>query len=392
MQVGAYEITEQWRGDGSPTVWQWGDSATSVATVLDVAKVQVAGGFADGSTGYVRPSDVSKLLLGYARYDPNTRKISRTLPVNIALADWLYAEKITNMHGLGKALVPLAFVPIQSGGYTTLKLAMFQRWRCTVLFTGRNYDVLSDAEAALVGGEWCRFVEKEYHPGIEIVQRRQGQFYFANGPQANDPFPMGITRRSPKATVKWTWRQVPARAVLLPNGVLSPKITACLGCVNHAAFPPGSAPNDPGFTGFAAPQLLAQALGQFAAQVLNTANRPPPDSYGPYTLLLTQVGVKPYLAPTSPGDLGILGTNSVPRYVDLEFYFSHFDPAMEPGVDYGGYAGHLLVPAAGDGTTAASQASYYYLATAVKNPDAATRMAGRKLYEPIDFANLFATL
>lgn len=371
MQIGNLWFEEQWREE-SPSVYQFDEEHTASTITFDVTRPNTP----LEADGYIAPSEIAKVMLHWSSYDRQARRIRRHLPMSLYDPGWLYAHRICNMHGLGASTPMRPVNPIP--GYTIFGNAKFKRWRVTALFDSLPYEVYPDQ---LVTKEYQRYVIRQYTPGIECITRRNGQYFFANGPGTvfGQPFAMGINRRVAKSHITWEQKNVPVRAVMGPNMTLSPNIVRGLGCVNLRPFPQVSTAFDP--SGVPAGTVLnvgATVDGQFVYE----------NCFGPETLLLTQVGYKLEESPVYYADAGITNFTTLTRSLSLVFHFLHFDPPQDPGQDYGGYGGHNLVPA----VAANRYANYFYVASAVQSIVRADAMAGPKLYETYDFERLFETL
>lgn len=360
MIINGMTFVEQHRAE-SPTISAWGDNETNVAATFDVIQD-------DANPNYILQSDIAKTVLHYATYDQTSRKILRHMPMCLEDCEWLFATKITNMHGIGAAQIILPNAATRRNGFDHFKWAAFRHYRCTVLFQSLPFEVLPDSQ---VTKEHQRWVERFATLGIDQRQRRQGQYYYGNGPQGPPnpaSFPMGLIQRTPVNHIQWVWRNVPHRAVFLPNGVLSPNISRCLGRVNKLDWPLEVGVGDPGFA------------GDFQVNIQGD-NNPPRTCFRKNTLLLTQVATKASEAPVRPLATGTL-TSTVPRCWDITFSFDHLDPLLDPSYNYSDF-GHQLVPS----TLQNSDTAFYsYVATA-KNDG-----TGPRLYVDADMDLLFTPL
>lgn len=189
-------------------------------------------------------------IIGYTERLPSGR-LGRGLPKAHPLMPWLYASRITNIVGIGRAAGTEAAAPQLEVEPITSAAASYPYYELTVEFTPRMYAVfkddwvetesmtyyLSDNSSATktIRREWTRYTDYEILPAPELITAQQGQSFFVTSTGAISPysaaspphsFPFqGFPRIvSPRSSVVFRWFQVPFGYVDSENSYLDQHI------------------------------------------------------------------------------------------------------------------------------------------------------------------------
>lgn len=273
--------------------------------------------------------------------------------------DFLYASKF-DAEGLG---VPLDRVCID--GTNEDAVARYQNARCTITFTTRTYDILTDSqmyalEPTMDESSWRRYVTRLIRPSGEIFtfQAGDGGFFYSFGAATSSTAcQTGINKLVISYNWAVTWHQIPIAAVpsnLYNPGCVNPAIDNCLGTVNSTTF-------------------QGAKQGQ---------------------LLLLAVEIKPMVSP--------LGE----RIFDITYMFKFFAPGMKgypegyhysPVPNFTIFAGHnhVLVPPVKIPTTSTLTSNWYEvlsdktIAASTTPTNFIAKTDGLNIYDFREFRNLF---
>jgi hypothetical protein len=251
--------------------------------------------------------------------------LHRSLPLRSSDFDWLWCTKVGSSQDMKFLDKFEAASDDQPDG------ARYQITRMHLIFEPLPYAVLDDDE---VDGEWQRFCEINFEPGIEVLTAEVGTFFFREGdPGTPGPdgkpvaFPGRLPLITPKGVMTIMWRKVPAEYVLDADGFPA-NLMKCMGRVNATDF-----------------------LGAPAGTLLMD-----PPKLQKYVMNLRSQGAIPVGQPAF--------------YYDVLLAARYFDPPK--GVPGSAYRGHQLAPWLRDG-------KYYYISRSDNSP----------VYPSIDFATAF---
>lgn len=213
-------------------------------------------------------------ILGYARR--NGDALSRKLPWRHPRWNWMYAEAIASVKGMG----PVGVL----GGRGTHQLYMV-----TVVFGVPAYEIAPDGEK-----EYNRWTEKRIKPCAQFLTIDRGEYMYADTEQVpatlrKEPIGSGPGLLIQDALITWTWRHVPHNYVMDRSGMPMNFLWA-IGKINAGYF--GGCPKG--------------------------------------TLLLESVDPEPVSAPVDPEKIG-RGSGKVPRLWDITITMKYRDPPTTPG-------------------------------------------------------------
>lgn len=214
---------------------------------------------------YLMPNEGSEILqaqiqaiLGYVEPLPSGR-LGRGLPKAYPLCPWLYASRITNIVGIGRAVATELALPELEVEPISASAAAYPYYELTVEFTPRMYAVFSDnwvqsetlayylpdgaPDQKTIYREWTRFTDYEIVPNPELITAQQGHSFFVTSTAAISPYSVaspphsypfqGFPRIvSPRAAILFRWFQVPFSYVDSDNSYLDQHI----GKINQRAW------------------------------------------------------------------------------------------------------------------------------------------------------------
>jgi hypothetical protein len=321
-----------------------------VCVPVPVVYLEAVGSRSPGSAGfaldqgraslsyYVNPlqaplSDVLTDILGGTEYDKSDGRLKRKLPRAHPLHAWLYAERVSNMQGVGR---PITFAVTESYEAPVLvpKIALYRKYLLTVEFVARPYTLVSDDNIpvyaqvwidetgasvnATLTREYVRFTDYDVLPDTDLITAQHGQMVFRTGVGGPDGKTMqGLPRVTiPKALIKFRWFGIPFRYVESPDSYL----TRYLNYINQLDFwnwPAGSLL----YRGF-------QVMRRYPAVVPDTnpvfgTTAYTPDKFCDVELYweYTRRECASPPAPPSNGNWLPLGHNLMPHYIDRKFYY-----------------------------------------------------------------------
>lgn len=158
---------------------------------------------------------------------------------------FMFASKM-DIEGVG---VPADSVCFDGSNETAI--ARYKNARCTILFTSRTYEILSDtemyaAEPTMDESTWLRYVTKVVRPSGEIftIQAGDGGFFYGGLKSPEDSTKAmacqtGINKLIVSFNLAVTWHQIPLAAVpsaIYNNGCANAAIEKTIGRVNDRTF------------------------------------------------------------------------------------------------------------------------------------------------------------
>ncbi len=313
-------------------------------------------------------------ILGYPAYIADQGQdfsgLSRALPMRHPFCNRMWAAKIVSRRGRPNDVGELGRKVTDA--VSGMSYFRYNVQRLLIQFGCPPFAVLSDAQVApynvVIDGigyfakEFYRYVEKSAEFSIENITKKGRQYQWAKvqptatgndglppGEAANNTLPFDFIIRTGKATLRWTWHQVPGVALFGTDGTKFPRnILDAVGSVNNAAFP---GPND-----FPAGTLL----------------------FLPPKFIAEDMPVEPVIAGVPPG--------FPPRTYKVEMNVSYFDPLVDPNWNGNGakypFRGHNLQP-----SPSLSAMPYFYLTAA--GPQTLPPNPNRFLYQRYDFGKIF---
>lgn len=165
-----------------------------------------------------------------------TGKLKRQLPKAHPFFPWLYAERVSNIQGVGR---PVTFdlsatyeVPL-----VVPRIALYPRYRLTVEFVQRPYAIVSDDNIPVVTANWdnvagvstaykstkeyVRFTDYDIEPDVDVVTAQHGKLIFRSSDSTNGKSFTGMPRISiAKAVIKFRWFGIPFRYLESANSYL----------------------------------------------------------------------------------------------------------------------------------------------------------------------------
>lgn len=212
--------------------------------------------------------DIIKEIIGTTRIDAGGegKGLLRTLPKAHPLYPWLFAERFSNIVGIGqmtKADAGSSILQVDPFDFA----ALYETYEMTAEFTPRPYVVCADSEIATGQStswttpdgsaqskshaqEWLRYTDFEFLPALEWITAQHGEFKFdaptdvdidlkaAGKGQLKMPFQ--------KSTLKVTWYEVPYAYVEPNDGTLTPDDSYIFQGIGHISqnnwygYPAGS--------------------------------------------------------------------------------------------------------------------------------------------------------
>ena len=220
---------------------------------------------------------------------------------------WERATKILNVVGKGG---PGEQTVVAGGNGLT---GDYTWYYITIQFEQPTYSMLTNA---VTNAEYQRWTTKLYKPNLETLARRNnvdGPWTFYGVPGLpNQQYPGDIYLRQPKATLEWTWFDVPEAWTHLGN-LIPTNIQRCVGTLNNRVFPYNSFGVNQNLT--VAEQALVPARVQFPPGTLLMLE--------PEARIRTQSAIEIVNFNSTP-------PNFFPRAYDWVFRWIYFDPPYNP--------------------------------------------------------------
>lgn len=176
-------------------------------------------------------------IMGVTDQDVGDGRLKRKLPRAHPWFPWCYAERVSNIQGVGK---PITFVLSESYECPLLvgKIALYRTYLLSIEFLTRPYQLFSDEhvtrqtvtwtndlgleEASIITGEYGRFVDYDVEADTDIVTAQHGTTVFRSTSDVNGKSFTGMPRvYVPKQTIKLRWFGIPFRYVESSNSYLA---------------------------------------------------------------------------------------------------------------------------------------------------------------------------
>ena len=177
-------------------------------------------------------------VLGYAKFNKDTGKLQRTMPVRHPVKSFLRAERIVSVQPVrwDEKLQNFtsSFLSVPAG----VPVSQYSYFLVTIGFVGVKYRLLTDADTS---GEWKRFCITDHKPSITNLSR-EGQLWqwddaalgANNGAQLTAPVGVGIYSDQ----LHVTWKRVPRFGLFADSGesdYFNNNILSCFNKVHNGA-------------------------------------------------------------------------------------------------------------------------------------------------------------
>jgi hypothetical protein len=285
--------------------------------------------------GYLDMPDAFIELLGTTEYDKSDGRLKRKLPKAHPQYPWLYAERVSNVQGVGK---PVTFNITETYEVPLIvqKIAVYRTYLLTVEFLPRPYAVIGDINIPAVEKVWtdpdgeaqtylstmehARFVDVDEDPDSDTVTAQHGMMKFRGG-AANGRSYTGMPRMTvPKSLIRMRWFGVPLRYIRSANSHLA-RFRNCINQFDFWDWERGSLL----YKGFKIlrryPQLVPEVNPVFGTNAFT------PDKLCDIEIHLEHT-TREIAAEVVPANDNWIarGHNLMPSYVDRKFYYVTTSP------------------------------------------------------------------